>query len=449
MTQTTRQRSIGREVSRSRSAVVDEPVAVPVLGGDAKISNRLNVLDELLNTERDYLRDLTTVVNQYLQPLRQSKLLSSEAIAKIFVNIESIRELHSEIYLDLEEKISDIRLVSSIEQCISEIFAKNTERLRNYVTFSIGYKGGIIELKSQIAKSSAFAQFLQEAQASDPKNLRLSDYLIKPIQRLCKYPLIFREILKSTPPDHKDRAFMEETMHSLERLTDHVNECNQQAENEAKLQAVADTLVGLDLNLVVPGRVLLKHACQWVSKEKERLKRRYIVVCNDMLILCKPKTKKQFQVMSIIESQHLLYSSAPSVTVSRQESPSASPISRSGSRLSFKRSAASVGSGGGLIPDNPGLCFQIINLVTKEKFNVQVVTEADKKEWETVMGKCASNTGQASLSMEEDLDRERKARKSLQEKNGELWKRIKQLEMQLEEEKSLRRSLEEKLKTKP
>ena len=50
------------------------------------------------------------------------------------MNIESIRELHSEIYLDLEEKISDIRLVSSIEQCISEIFAKNV-RIRPFLLF--------------------------------------------------------------------------------------------------------------------------------------------------------------------------------------------------------------------------------------------------------------------------------------------------------------------------
>ena len=51
------------------------------------------------------------------------KLLSPEAISKIFSNVESIRNLHEEIYQDLEEKISDIRLVSSIEHCISDIFS--------------------------------------------------------------------------------------------------------------------------------------------------------------------------------------------------------------------------------------------------------------------------------------------------------------------------------------
>ena len=41
--------------------------------GDTKIANRLNVLDELLNTERDYLADLTYTVDVYLVPLRQGE----------------------------------------------------------------------------------------------------------------------------------------------------------------------------------------------------------------------------------------------------------------------------------------------------------------------------------------------------------------------------------------
>ena len=159
---------------------------------------------------------------------------------------------------------------------------RQADKLKNYVTFSTKYTQALEEVSSQREKSSV-SQFLdvcllcnkgiawelteiiqQKAQADDPQNLRLADYLIKPIQRLCKYPLIFRvriypessvkqrfvdlwqELLKSTPDDHKDRKFMEDTMSSLEALTKHVNECNQQAENEAKIQQIEAGLVGLD-----------------------------------------------------------------------------------------------------------------------------------------------------------------------------------------------------------
>lgn len=32
----------------------------------------------------------------------------------------------------------------------------------------------------------------------------LHDYLIKPVQRICKYPLLFKELLKCTPAEHPD-----------------------------------------------------------------------------------------------------------------------------------------------------------------------------------------------------------------------------------------------------
>ena len=39
---------------------------------------------------------------------------------------------------------------------------------------------------------------------------------------------------------------MQDTMDSLESLTNHVNECNMRAENEAQLEQLSSSLVGLE-----------------------------------------------------------------------------------------------------------------------------------------------------------------------------------------------------------
>lgn len=101
-----------------------------------------------------------------------------------------------------------------------------------------------------------------------------------------------------------------------------------------------------------------------------------------------------------------------------------------------------------MIPDNPGLCFQVIDLVKKVKFNIQCIDAADKTRWQRVMEACASNSATASLTLEEQLEREKEARVKLQEKNASLWKRIRELEKELEEESNLRRSLQDQLKNK-
>jgi len=114
----------------------------------------------------------------------------------------------------------------------------------------------------------------QNNQASDPNKLRLQDYLIKPVQRLCKYPLIFQvhrlaccslahlltnslvsltfkpcdltfvcsrdvstrqQLIKYTPPTHENYQYMQSTLQKLTELTEHVEECNQQAAREREL----------------------------------------------------------------------------------------------------------------------------------------------------------------------------------------------------------------------
>lgn len=41
------------------------------------------------------------------------------------------------------------------------------------------------------------------------KGLGLQAYLIKPVQRLLKYPLLIREMLKYAPPDYRGREELE------------------------------------------------------------------------------------------------------------------------------------------------------------------------------------------------------------------------------------------------
>ena len=60
----------------------------------------------------------------------------------------------------------------------------------------------------------------------------LQSFLIKPIQRLCRYPLILKELVKTSDPE--SYAYIEELEHSLEamkRATDRINELQRKSEN--------------------------------------------------------------------------------------------------------------------------------------------------------------------------------------------------------------------------
>src|SRR3990167_2532907 len=49
-------------------------------------------------------------------------------------------------------------------------------------------------------------------QNSETRNLELDSFLIIPLQRICKYPLLLKELLKSTPPGHTDFASLSDAV---------------------------------------------------------------------------------------------------------------------------------------------------------------------------------------------------------------------------------------------
>jgi len=99
-----------------------------------------------------------------------------------------------------------------------------------------------------------------------------------------------------------------------------------------------------------------------------------------------------------------------------------------------------------LLATKPELSFQMVDVEQKEKYTIQCPDESTKANFEEAIKTCISSAGLVSLSIEEQLKREKDARKKLQEKNAELMQRVRELETELEEEKNLRKSLQDKLK---
>jgi len=55
-----------------------------------KEKRRQEIIFELLQTERDYVRDLDIIIELFLNGLRDSKILSAKDITTMFSNIESL-----------------------------------------------------------------------------------------------------------------------------------------------------------------------------------------------------------------------------------------------------------------------------------------------------------------------------------------------------------------------
>lgn len=101
--------------------------------------------------------------------------------------------------------------------------------------------------QGKAGKSAEFAAWLKEVHETPELKLRqLSSFIILPVQRVCKYPLLLKELIKRTPEDHGDALGLLATQKAVEALTAAVNERTKDIENQVKIAELASRCAGLD-----------------------------------------------------------------------------------------------------------------------------------------------------------------------------------------------------------
>ncbi|VDM37109.1 unnamed protein product, partial [Toxocara canis] len=151
---------------------------------------RQYVLMELVETERDYVKDLSSVVDGYMANL-QTMDLPEDLVGKdkiIFANIAQILDFHKTLFLkEIEKCLDDYEAAGSA-------FVKYERRLHTYYVKYCQNKPKSDYLVGQ----EDFEQFFAETKQKLGHKVALCDLLIKPVQRIMKYQLLLKDILKYT-----------------------------------------------------------------------------------------------------------------------------------------------------------------------------------------------------------------------------------------------------------
>lgn len=120
------------------------------------------------------------------------------------------------------------------------------------------------------------------------RSLDLSSYLLVPMQRITRYPLLIKQILQYTEPD-EDRALTEHALRTAERILDDINEAVREQEGRDRLKVLSQCLwLGQGrLDLTAPtrhlgDRKLLKEGLLNKAKSGRKLR---VFLCNDILLL--------------------------------------------------------------------------------------------------------------------------------------------------------------------
>ncbi|XP_035377257.1 pleckstrin homology domain-containing family G member 1 isoform X1 [Electrophorus electricus] len=268
------------------------------------------VVQEILETEKTYVQDLQSIVQDYLDCIsnQAQPLLSVEDRNSLFGNINDIFCFNRDLLHDLEKCNAD---PVGIAQC----FVAKSEEFHIYTQYCTNYPRSVAVL-SECMRNKVVVKFLRERQESLSHSLPLGSYLLKPVQRILKYHLLLHELATHLEKESERHAVVQEAIDTMQRVAWHINDMKRKHENTVRLQEIQSLLTnwqGPDLigygELVLEGTFRIQRVKNertlflfdkllLITKKREETYtyKAHILCCNLMLVEVIPKEPLSFSV---------------------------------------------------------------------------------------------------------------------------------------------------------
>lgn len=195
---------------------------------------RANVVLELINSERDFVKHLRDVVEGYLHPARRHpEIFTGERIKTIFSNIEQLYEFQRKFLESLELCIDWEDLA---ESRVGHCFLEYENGFNVYHHYCNNHPNATSELQDLYTKPR-FIKFFEACRLlQNMIDISLDGFLLTPIQKICKYPLQLNELLKNTDEDHPDFRHVVDALESMRNCANLANE------RKRRIEALADVM---------------------------------------------------------------------------------------------------------------------------------------------------------------------------------------------------------------
>ncbi|XP_012879181.1 PREDICTED: rho guanine nucleotide exchange factor 38 [Dipodomys ordii] len=193
------------------------------------MAKRAKIIKELIQTERDYVNDLELCLQEVVQPLR-NKQIDRLDVDSLFSNIESVHQISAKLLSLLEEATTN---VEPAMQAIGEVFLQIKGPLEDIYKIYCYHHDEAHSVLESYEKEEELKQHLSQCiqslkkiymQEGKPNLLDMGSLMIKPIQRVMKYPLLLCELRNSTPPSHPDYRALQDAFAAVKDINVNINE---------------------------------------------------------------------------------------------------------------------------------------------------------------------------------------------------------------------------------
>uniref|UniRef100_A0A3B5R007 Pleckstrin homology domain-containing family G member 3-like n=1 Tax=Xiphophorus maculatus TaxID=8083 RepID=A0A3B5R007_XIPMA len=216
----------------------------PTQGTNGQLTYVDRVVMEIIETERMYVTDLSSIVEDYLAHIIDLRNLpiGHEQVMALFGNIEDIYEFNSELLQCLDMCEND-------PVAIAHCFVNKSEYFEIYTKYCNNYPNSVATL-TECMRNKTLAKFFRDRQAALKRSLPLGSYLLKPVQRILKYHLLLQEIAKHYDPDEEGYGVIKEAIDTMTRVAWYINDMKRKHEHAVRVQEIQSLLInwkGADL----------------------------------------------------------------------------------------------------------------------------------------------------------------------------------------------------------
>ncbi|CAI9730817.1 dynamin-binding 38-like [Octopus vulgaris] len=186
---------------------------------------RESLIQEILDTETNYVSDLKCCVDIFLKPSDADKFNSEGVmIDRLFLNFENICETSEKLLKLLNKNVRGFDFDQQIVgQCFLEV-SKDLESVYSYYCVNIT---SALEYESEVAQHPLILDKIKQLTdhyQNTNQIITLNSLLTKPVQRITKYHLLLESLLEVTEENHIDFRELDQAHSCMKNVANNVNE---------------------------------------------------------------------------------------------------------------------------------------------------------------------------------------------------------------------------------
>ncbi|XP_044753441.1 uncharacterized protein LOC123312918 isoform X2 [Coccinella septempunctata] len=262
---------------------------------------------EMVTSEASYLNSLNVLNDHFIKNLKIT--LTDSEYDLLFGKIEAVRQSSDKLILDLEKCWQDNILLHGV----CDIIQKHAEEdFSVYIPYCENHTL-LDQMMKKLRDRTFFSDTLKQLEASPVcQCLSLYSFLMLPMQRITRWPLLLDAVLKRLEPHDPEYSTCQYVLATISKI---VSQCNEAARNKEREREMLDIQSKMEfgkgvppIELAIPNRWLIRSGgVVHMLPKSEEIKLTFgkkfskttlnLFLFNDLLIVAKPKSDGLYTVL--------------------------------------------------------------------------------------------------------------------------------------------------------